>query len=122
MAATAMAAIDPRERFSGNAAGYAQYRPSYPPAIVDGILAAAGVSPGDPVADVGCGTGIFTRLLAERATVVTGIDPNEPMLAEARAAGGSATYVRGEAEATGLPDQSVALVTVAQAFHWFDVD
>jgi SAM-dependent methyltransferase len=48
-----------------------------------------------------------------------GVDPNEPMLERARAAGG-ARYVRGQAEATGLPEASVALVTVAQAFHWFD--
>jgi SAM-dependent methyltransferase len=44
------------------------------------------------------------------------------MLAEARAAGGAARYRRGEAEATGLADASVALVTVAQAFHWFDAE
>src|SRR4029450_1148231 len=105
-----MGAIDPRERFSGAAAGYARHRPSYPAAIVDGVLTAAGVKPGDSVADVGCGTGILTRLLAERGTEVVGIDPNEPMLAEARAAGGPARYERGEAEATGLPEASVVLV------------
>ena len=44
------------------------------------------------------------------------------MLAEARAAGGPAEYRRGEAGATGLDDASVALVTVAQAFHWFEAD
>jgi SAM-dependent methyltransferase len=44
------------------------------------------------------------------------------MLAEARAKGGPAAYRRGEAAATGLDDASVALVTVAQAFHWFDAD
>ena len=117
-----MGTIDPRERFSGAAAGYARHRPSYPPAIVDGILATAGVGPGDAIADVGCGTGILTRLLAERGKDVVGIDPNESMLAEARAAGGPAKYHRGEAEATGLRGASVALVTVAQAFHWFDLD
>lgn len=117
-----MSAVDPRDRFSGAAKGYAQHRPSYPPAIVDGVIAAAGIGAGDPVADVGCGTGILTRLLAERGLDVTGIDPNEPMLAEARAAGGPASYRRGEAEATGLAAASTALVTVAQAFHWFDLD
>jgi ubiquinone/menaquinone biosynthesis C-methylase UbiE len=44
------------------------------------------------------------------------------MLAEARAAGGPAQYRHGEAAATGLGGESVALVTVAQAFHWFEVD
>jgi SAM-dependent methyltransferase len=114
--------VDPRQRFAGAAAGYARFRPSYPAALVDWILAEAGVHRGDRVADVGCGTGIFTRLLAQRGLEVTGIDPNEDMLAQARAAGGPADYRRGEAAATGLDGASVALVAVAQAFHWFDAD
>lgn len=72
------------------------------------------------MADVGCGTGISTRLLAQRGFDVVGIDPNEEMLAEARSAGG-ARYQRGEAAATGLPESSVDLVSAAQAYHWFDV-
>jgi SAM-dependent methyltransferase len=113
--------VDPRERFSGAATGYARFRPSYPPALLDWVLAESRVQPADRVADVGCGTGILSRLLAERGLAVVGIDPNEDMLAEARAAGG-AQYRGGEAAATGLADASVALVTVAQAFHWFDAD
>jgi len=114
--------MDPRDRFSGAAGGYARHRPGYPEALVDRVLQAADVGPGDPVADVGCGTGILTRLLAARRLAVVGIDPNEDMLAEARAAGDAVDYRRGEAAATGLPDASVALVTAAQAFHWFDLD
>jgi SAM-dependent methyltransferase len=114
--------VDPRERFAGAAAGYARFRPSYPAALVDWVLAESSVRPGDRVADVGCGTGILTRLLAERRLAAFGIDPNEDMLAEARAAGGPAEYRHGEAAATGLDDASVALVTAAQAFHWFDAD
>lgn len=117
-----MRPVDPRDRFAGAASGYAQHRPSYPPAILDRVLAEAGVGPGARVADVGCGTGILTRLLAERGLDVVGIDPNEDMLAEARAAGGTAEYRRAEAAATSLDEASVALVTVAQAFHWFDAD
>jgi len=117
-----VANVDPRERFAGAAATYARSRPSYPAALVDWVLAEARVRLGDPVADVGCGTGILTRLLAARSLDVVGLDPNEEMLAEARAGGGSAEYRRGEAAATGLGDASVALVTVAQAFHWFEAD
>ncbi len=117
-----MGAIDPRERFAGAASGYAQHRPSYPPAVLDWVLAEAGVRPGARVADVGCGTGILTRQLAERELDVVGIDPNEDMLAEARAVEGRAKYCRGDAAATGLDDASLALITVAQAFHWFNVD
>ncbi|HUL80185.1 MAG TPA: methyltransferase domain-containing protein [Vicinamibacteria bacterium] len=117
-----MEGVDPRERFAGEASGYARCRPSYPDALVDRLVSAAEVREGDRVADVGCGTGIFTRLLAARGLEVVGIDPSADMLAEGRAGGGAAEYRRGEAAATGLGDASVALVTVAQAFHWFDVD
>ncbi len=104
------------------ASTYARCRPSYPAPLVDWVLAEARVRPADRVADVGCGTGILTRLVAGRGLEVVGIDPNEDMLAEARAGGGFAEYRRGEAASTGLADASVTLVTAAQAFHWFDAD
>jgi SAM-dependent methyltransferase len=112
--------LDSRERFSGLAGLYERHRPSYPAALLDWIVASAGLAPGDPVADVGCGTGISTRLFAERGFDVVGIDPNQAMLAEARASG-PGRYLPGEAAATGLPARSMALVSVAQAFHWFDI-
>ncbi len=112
--------IDPRERFSAAADLYHRYRPSYPAALLDWIEQTTGRRPAARVADVGCGTGISSRLLAERGYEVTGVDPNEKMLAHARAAGG-ARYLVGTAAETGLPEASFDLVTVAQAFHWFDV-
>jgi len=111
--------LDPRRRFGAAADLYHRHRPSYPPAVLD-WLAPASVGPPARVADVGCGTGISTRFLAARGYEVTGVDPNEAMLAYARAEGG-ALYRRGTATETGLDDGSVDLVTVAQAFHWFDV-
>lgn len=112
---------DSRERFTGAADLYEKYRPSYPAALVDWVLDGASFPPGGVLADVGCGTGISTRLFAARGLDVIGIDPNAAMLERARSAGGPARYARGEAAATGLPDASVDLVTVAQAFHWFDL-
>jgi SAM-dependent methyltransferase len=112
---------DPRERFSATASLYARHRPSYPSELFEWIAAATGTLPGAPVVDLGCGTGISTRLLAARGYQAIGIDPNEAMLAEARLAGGGPLYRRGEAAATGLPDSSADLVTVAQAFHWFEI-
>lgn len=128
MAAEAHA--DPRARFGPVAERYHRGRPSYPAALVDWVLAQAGLpahaeagAAGAPrIADIGCGTGIATRLFAARGFDVVGVDPSEGMLSEARAAGGGARYVRGEAVATSLPDHGTDLVIVAQALHWFDLE
>ncbi len=112
---------DPRERFTGAADLYERYRPTYPAALVDWVVDNAALQPRADVADLGCGTGISTRLFAARGYRVVGIDPNEAMLAKARAAGGAARYVRGESAATGLAPGSVDLAMAAQAFHWFDL-
>ena len=114
-----MSIENPHTRFSATAERYHAFRPSYPPALVDWILGLPGLPAEPAVADVACGTGITTRLLAARECDVVGIDPNEDMLAFARAEGG-ARFLKGQAEDTGLPSSSVDLVTVGQGFHWFD--
>lgn len=115
-----MTLFDPKERFTAAVGRYAAHRPSYPDALLDWVLAVSCARPGDPAADVGCGTGISTRLLAARGLDVVGVEPNDAMRAAAEAAGG-AHYVKGTAEDTGLPAGQAALVVAAQAFHWFDV-
>jgi SAM-dependent methyltransferase len=112
--------IDSRARFAASAEHYDQHRPSYPPDLIDWIVATTGLAPRGCVADVGCGTGIATRLFAARGFDTVGVDPSEEMLAVARESGG-ARYVRGEAAATTLPSGSVDLVIAAQCFHWFAV-
>jgi SAM-dependent methyltransferase len=111
---------DPHTRFSATAARYHAYRPSYPPGLVDWVVALPGLPSAPAVADLACGTGITTRLFRERGCDVVGVDPNEDMLAFARAEGG-ARFIRGAAEATGLPSASVDLITVGQGFHWFEL-
>ncbi len=115
----------PTERFSGLADLYARHRPSYPAAALDFIQARCDLGPGALLVDVGCGTGISTRLFAARGVPVIGIDPNDEMRARAEAAPAPAgapapEYRKGTAEATGLPDGCAAAVLAAQAFHWFD--
>jgi ubiquinone/menaquinone biosynthesis C-methylase UbiE len=113
--------LEAERRWKGAAEVYARFRPGYPDALLDWLVAQAAVRPGDRVADVGCGTGIFTRLLAARGLAVVGVDPSRDMLARARAEGGP-PYLRASASATGLATASVSLVSVAQAFHWFPLD
>src|ERR687887_1189496 len=100
---------DSAERFSAVADAYHRFRPGYGAAVLDWIAATTGVPAGARVADLGCGTGIFSRLLSGRGYTVIGIDPNRAMLEQARAAGGGPTYLAGEAARTGLADRSVQL-------------
>ena len=71
-------------RFSATADVYDRYRPDYPAAVFDWIVAAAQLQPAARVVDLGCGTGISARQLASRGYRVTGVDPNARMLGYAR--------------------------------------
>ncbi|HEY8427370.1 MAG TPA: methyltransferase domain-containing protein, partial [Sandaracinaceae bacterium] len=75
--------------FTEQAGAYARARPGYPDALVDRLAARAGVRAGDPVADVGAGTGLFTRALAARGFAVTAVEPNAAMRAKAPALPGA---------------------------------
>ena len=55
----------PTERFSNRVADYVRYRPGYPPALLDWLHRDIGVPATTPVADIGAGTGISTRLFLE---------------------------------------------------------
>ncbi len=108
---------NPTERFGGLARDYARHRPSYPAQIIDAITQQA--PRGAAAADIGAGTGIMSRLLAERGLAVTAVEPNADMRASAEPHEGI-TFVDATAEATTLPDASVDLIVVAQALHWFE--
>jgi len=110
--------LDPTGRFSDRVEDYVKYRPTYPAAAVE--CAFDGAPPGT-IVDVGAGTGIWTTLIAGRGRYVIALEPNAAMRAAAPALPGVA-WQDGTAEATGLADASAALVTVAQAFHWFRAD
>lgn len=115
--------LDPLVRFSDRVGDYVRYRPGYPPELIDCLRDRAGLGPGCSVADVGAGTGIFTRLLLQTGARVAAVEPNAAMRRAAEAELGrnpGFKAVEGTGEATGLPDSSVSLVTCAQAFHWLD--
>lgn len=114
------------ERFSGLANIYAASRPTYPPEAIDFIMTECKISKSSVMVDVGCGTGISTRLFTARGVKVIGIEPNEDMRtsAENETAGGAddakPEYRDGTAEDTKLPDEFADVLLSAQAFHWFD--
>jgi SAM-dependent methyltransferase len=114
---------DATQRFSSRVDNYVQYRPGYPPEILELLQNECGLTPESVIADIASGTGIFTRMLLENGNRVFGVEPNDEM----RQAGERVlksysrfNSVAGTAEATTLPDRSVDLITAAQAAHWFD--
>jgi SAM-dependent methyltransferase len=108
----------PQNWFDQGGANYARYRPDYPDALAKFL---AQVAPDRRLAvDVGCGSGQFTRQLAQHFDAVVGADPRADQLAHA-AAHEHVRYVEAPAERLGLPDACATLITAAQAAHWFDL-
>lgn len=107
-----------RQRLSfGQAADlYDRVRPTYPADAVEWIL---GSEP-RRVIDLGAGTGIFSRRLAELGHEVIAVEPDAGMRETLLATSPGVTAVEGSAEAIPLPDESVDAVVAAQAYHWFD--
>jgi SAM-dependent methyltransferase len=107
--------------FGGDMSVYERGRPSYPADAVAWLVDALAISPGTSVLDLAAGTGKFTRLLLPTGADVTAVDPSAAMRSQFTAAVPGVPIVDGTAESLPLPDASVDAVTVAQAFHWFDV-
>src|SRR5437016_5211234 len=111
----------PTERFSDRVENYAKYRPHYPEAALEFMREI--VPRSAKIADVGSGTGILTKQLLDAGYEVYAIEPNGPMRREAeRSMDANPRFhsVKGSAESSLLPDQSIDFITSAQAFHWFD--
>lgn len=106
--------------FAEVADAYERGRPEYAPAVVGAIAAELRIPSGASVLDLAAGTGKLTRALLDGGLGVVAVEPQAP-LREILAANIGEEHVReGLAEAIPLPDASVAAVTVADAFHWFD--
>jgi len=110
--------LSPTTRFADRASDYALFRPSYPAAAIDAALAGLQTASAPVAADIGAGTGISSRLFADRGVRVLAVEPNAAMRESAEPHPG-VTFIDGTAEATGLDTASVDLVICAQAFHWF---
>lgn len=105
--------------FTSVAREYASFRPGYPPELFAWLARAAPAL--DAVWDCGCGSGQASVALAEHFQQVHATDVAAEQIAAAKPHP-RVHYSVAPAEASGLPDASVDLVTVAQALHWFDVD
>jgi SAM-dependent methyltransferase len=107
------------DHFPGVASRYADFRPRYPAALFDYL---ATLAPRNfAVWDGACGIGQATLDLAARFDRVIATDGSVEPIGPARPHP-KVEYRVVPAERRGLADRSVALIIVAQALHWFDLD
>lgn len=110
--------------FTTKVSEYAVGRPSYAPEAIEKIVSKM-LKEGDLIADIGSGTGIFSKEFLLRGYEVFCVEPNDAMRLEAEKVYGENELfhsISATAEQTNLPANSISLVTAASAFHWFDVN
>ncbi|SFI49660.1 Methyltransferase domain-containing protein [Paenibacillus sp. UNC496MF] len=115
--------MNSKERFSDRVDTYVKFRPTYPQEAIDYLYGPVGFDAGSVIADLGAGTGIFSKLLLEQGSRVIAVEPNDEMrtaAVETLAREPQFLAVAGSAEETTLTDASVDFIACAQSFHWFD--
>jgi SAM-dependent methyltransferase len=104
--------------FETLAAEYDAHRPTYPDELVD--RACTDLAAGDPVLEVGCGTGQLTRSLVARRLQVTAVDPGSRLLALATEELDGVRFVNAPFETAELSTGQFPALFSASAFHWVD--
>jgi len=110
--------------FDTVAAEYDRNRPGYPDELVDRAVQAAGLTDGDRVLEIGCGTGQLTRSLVGRGLRVTAIEPGANLIELAGRAArgtGSVEFINSRFEDAAI-EGGFAAAFCASAFHWLDPD
>ena len=95
--------------------GEEQHTPLY-----EAALEGVGLDRGDRLLDLGCGTGVFLRMCADRGVVVSGLDAAEGLLALARARVPEADLRLGDLQALPYADDSFDVVTGFTSFFYAD--
>ena len=108
-----------KDYFSENSAQYGHYRPHYPKELFQYL---ASISPNNNNAwDCACGTGQSAVGLSEYFKKVIATDAIENQIKKEKKQPGI-TYEILQAENTTFANEEIALITVAQALHWFKIE
>ena len=108
-----------KDHFSGHAADYARFRPNYPAKLFDYL---ASISSEHELAwDCATGNGQAAAGLADHFAKVIATDASARQIENAQP-NPSISYSVAPAEASGIDPDSIDLILVAQALHWFDMD
>lgn len=119
-----MTGRNPKDRFTDRVDDYKKYRPGYPDEIANYLIDKCGLSDKSKIADIGSGTGIFSKILLDKGLNVIAVEPNDAMRGQAEkdlAGYSNFTSIKAGAEELPFEDNSIDLITAAQAFHWFDI-
>ncbi|RHX89078.1 class I SAM-dependent methyltransferase [Leptospira stimsonii] len=108
-----------RDHFSSHSSSYSEFRPCYPRELFAYLKSL--VPNGNVVWDCGTGNGQAAVSLAEFFDKVIATDPSENQIANAESHP-RVEYRVAKAEESTLENSEVDLITVAQAFHWFDFE
>lgn len=111
--------------FSNVAQEYEKYRPKYPIKCVKYLKEKCDLNDDSCIVDIGAGTGIFTEMLLYNNLKVIAVEPNDEMrkiLKEKLGNNKNLIIKKGTAENTTIDEKNADLITVAQAFHWFDIE
>jgi ubiquinone/menaquinone biosynthesis C-methylase UbiE len=100
---------------------YDHARAGYPAALYDDIVAAARLSPGDAMLEVGSGTGKATEGFAGRGLKILALEPGLDMISKARqrlARFDDIRFIQTTFEAWPVEAGAFRLVSAAQSWHW----
>jgi SAM-dependent methyltransferase len=86
--------------------------------VYERVLEEVPVGAGTRVLDVGCGTGVFLRLCADRGAQVDGLDAADGLLTVARGRVPEATLVRGDLQVLPYGDDTFDVVTGFASFFF----
>lgn len=106
-----------KDHFSGQAAAYTKYRPSYPAELFTWL--ASLTKRRERAWDCGCGNGQAAHGLVPHFRQVIATDLSATQIEHA-VPHERIRYGVASAEDSGIEDGSIDLVVVAQALHWFD--
>jgi len=110
----------------GNVANdYAKYRDEIPSIIFQQLMERNIGFAGKNVIDLGSGTGIFSRAMSQQGAIVTGVEPEERLIAQAALIDQSLglnniKYIHASAESMTLLADHYDMITALRSWHWFN--